>query len=76
MNEEIANEEEVKANLLERDRIDSTRIESPLIQVDDAVQYIDTDVSPNRAMATRYYLGRPCEIQLKRFQLQPMLSAK
>jgi len=30
-------EDEVRANLLERDRIDSTRKESPLIQTDDAI---------------------------------------
>lgn len=37
--------EEVKANLLERDRIDSTRKESPLIQVEDAIVIDNTHLS-------------------------------
>lgn len=37
--------EEVKANLLERDRIDSTRKESPLIQTEDAVVIDNTHLS-------------------------------
>jgi cytidylate kinase len=44
------NEEEVKANLLERDRIDSTRIESPLIQVDDAVVIDNTKLTKNEQL--------------------------
>jgi cytidylate kinase len=37
--------EEVKANLLERDRIDSTRKESPLTQTEDAVVIDNTEMS-------------------------------
>lgn len=37
--------EEVKANLLERDRIDSTRAESPLIQVEDAIVIDNTNLT-------------------------------
>ncbi|NRA13586.1 MAG: (d)CMP kinase [Crocinitomicaceae bacterium] len=37
--------DEVKANLLERDRIDSTRMESPLIQVEDAIEIDNTKLS-------------------------------
>lgn len=38
-------EEEVRANLLERDRIDSTRKESPLTQTDDAVVIDNSQLS-------------------------------
>lgn len=38
-------EDEVRANLLERDRIDSTRKESPLIQTDDAIVIDNTNMS-------------------------------
>ena len=37
--------EEVRANLLERDRIDSTRKESPLIQTEDAIVIDNTNLS-------------------------------
>jgi len=43
--------EEVKANLLERDRIDSTRKESPLVQVADAVVIDNTHLSRNDQLA-------------------------
>jgi cytidylate kinase len=42
--------EEVQANLLERDRIDSTRVESPLIQVDDAVVIDNTTLSKSEQL--------------------------
>ncbi|GAB5419019.1 MAG: (d)CMP kinase [Crocinitomicaceae bacterium] len=37
--------DEVKANLLERDRIDSTRKESPLIRTEDAIEIDNTNLS-------------------------------
>ena len=61
MNEEIAQLNEIQEqDNLDNDGMSFIELQSSVrIQVDDAVQYIDTDVSPNRAMATRYYLGQP-----------------
>jgi len=42
--------EEVRSNLLERDRIDSTRQESPLIQVEDAVVIDNTDLDKSEQL--------------------------
>ena len=42
--------EDVKHNLEERDRIDSTRIESPLIQTDDAIVIDNSFLSPEEQM--------------------------
>lgn len=42
--------DEVRANLLERDRIDSTRKESPLIQTDDALVIDNTNMSRNQQL--------------------------
>ena len=43
--------EEVKENLLERDRIDSTRKESPLIQVEDAIVIDNSELTKKEQLA-------------------------
>lgn len=43
-------EEEVQANLLERDRIDSTRAESPLTQTEDAIVIDNTKLSRSQQL--------------------------
>lgn len=43
-------EEEVRANLIERDRIDSTRKESPLIQTDDAIVIDNTHLTKSEQL--------------------------
>lgn len=45
------NKDEVRSNLLERDRIDSTRKESPLIQVDDAVVIDNTNLNRSEQLS-------------------------
>jgi cytidylate kinase len=42
--------EEIKANLLERDRIDSTRAESPLIKTDDAWELDNSNLTKNEQL--------------------------
>ena len=61
MNEEIQELNELQEqHNLENDGMSFVELQSSVrSQVDDAVQYIDTDVSPNRARATKYYLGHP-----------------
>lgn len=49
--------EDVVHNLEERDRIDSTRIESPLIQTDDAIVIDNTDLSPDEQLKIVYKLA-------------------
>jgi cytidylate kinase len=43
--------EEIKANLLERDRIDSTREESPLIKTDDAWELDNSNLTKNEQLS-------------------------
>lgn len=43
--------EDVKKNLLERDHIDSTRIESPLIQTDDAIVVDNSFLNPEQQLS-------------------------
>lgn len=43
--------EEVRANLIERDRIDSTREESPLVQTEDAVVIDNTELTRSEQLA-------------------------
>jgi len=43
--------EEVKHNLIERDHIDSSRIESPLIQTEDAVVLDNSELTPDQQLA-------------------------
>jgi hypothetical protein len=52
--------EEVKAEEEEHQQMDDTDLEAMVGQeITDAVSYIDSDLSPIRAMATRYYRGDP-----------------
>lgn len=50
--------EEVRANLLERDRIDSTRKESPLMKTSDAIEIDNTHMSRNEQLARALELAR------------------
>ncbi len=49
--------DDVKNNLEERDRIDSTRIESPLIQTDDAIVIDNSSLTPDEQLAFAYSLA-------------------
>lgn len=51
-----SNEEEVKKNLEHRDRLDTTRADSPLKQADDAILLDNSDLSEDEqvAMVIRY----------------------
>lgn len=49
--------EEVKANLLERDHIDSTRQDSPLRQAEDAVVIDNTNLTPDEQLEKAYHLA-------------------
>jgi hypothetical protein len=52
--------EEVKEEEAEHQQMDDTDLEAMIGQeITDAVSYIDSDLSPIRAMATRYYRGDP-----------------
>lgn len=52
--------EEVKEEKEEHKQMDDTELEGMIGQeIADAVSYIDSDLSPIRAMATRYYRGDP-----------------
>jgi hypothetical protein len=52
--------EEVKEEEAEHKQMDDTDLEAMVGQeIADAVSYIDSDLSPIRAMATRYYRGDP-----------------
>jgi hypothetical protein len=52
--------EEVKEEEEEHKQMDDTELEGMIGQeIADAVDYIDSDLSPIRAMATRYYRGDP-----------------
>jgi hypothetical protein len=52
--------EEVKEEEAEHQQMDDTYLEAMVGQeIVDAVSYIDSDLSPIRAMATRYYRGDP-----------------
>ena len=52
--------EEVKEEKEEHQQMDDTDLEAMIGQeITDAVSYIDSDLSPIRAMATRYYRGDP-----------------
>jgi hypothetical protein len=52
--------EEVKEEEAEHQQMDDTDLEAMVGQeIVDAVSYIDSDLSPIRAMATRYYRGDP-----------------
>lgn len=52
--------EEVKEEEAEHQQMDDTDLEAMVGQeITDAVSYIDSDLSPIRAMATRYYRGDP-----------------
>jgi len=52
--------EEVKEEEAEHQQMDDTDLEAMVGQeIKDAVDYIDSDLSPIRAMATRYYRGDP-----------------
>jgi hypothetical protein len=52
--------EEVKEEEDEHQQMDDTELEGMIGQeIADAVSYIDSDLSPIRAMATRYYRGDP-----------------
>jgi hypothetical protein len=52
--------EEVKEEEEEHKQMDDTELEAMIGQeITDAVSYIDSDLSPIRAMATRYYRGDP-----------------
>jgi hypothetical protein len=52
--------EEVKEEETEHQQMDDTDLEAMVGQeITDAVSYIDSDLSPIRAMATRYYRGDP-----------------
>jgi cytidylate kinase len=42
--------EEVRENLTKRDHVDSTRAESPLIQVDDAIVLDNSSLSKNQQL--------------------------
>jgi hypothetical protein len=52
--------EEVKAEEEEHQPMDDSELEAMIgMEITDAVSYIDSDLSPIRAMATRYYRGDP-----------------
>lgn len=52
--------EEVKADEEENHPMDDSDLEAMIgMEITDAVSYIDSDLSPIRAMATRYYRGDP-----------------
>ncbi len=55
--------EEIEKNLTERDEMDSSRTESPLIQTDDAVLLDNSDMSPEEQLDVAY------ELVLKRIDL-------
>ena len=48
--EEIVTLNEVITNLAERDRIDSTRAESPLRKADDAIEVDNSNLTPNQQL--------------------------
>jgi hypothetical protein len=52
--------EEIKEEEAEHQQMDDSELEAMIGQeITDAVSYIDSDLSPIRAMATRYYRGDP-----------------
>jgi cytidylate kinase len=54
----VISREDVKLNLLERDRIDSTREDSPLRQADDATVIDTSYLTPKEQLQIAYELAR------------------